>query len=451
LRYPVVLVHGYLGYASLIRSPWPWGGGPLLEYFGSVRSHLGEASQGGITVLTPVNPPAASIAARAHKLRWALGLQSRGEQQEAAKKGKVVREKAVAGEHTERQVTGPNGNGNGNGVHGDPSLIEFANTGGKFDAVTHQSDSASPEVHQAEEEKAAQARETIGSSGQEPSPRATSKQAPSSGTSIILGGQRINLDEYEGKFHLVAHSMGGLDCRYLIAQLQAAGEKNGDAQAAARRIASLTTVATPHRGSPVADLVLDVIDVPFSFRNDAAALAAAPTVNKISQRLAGWFGIDVSGITNLSTQAMRGFNERVRDAPGVVYQSYGGSRHFAWYSVWYLPSKWVRDFARLHDHAKDGPDGLCPGGENDGLVSVTSARWGAYRGTTGLDHLEQIGLGVMHKHLPLYRQMVFRLKEIEDEEQERQKRGETPSAPGKEQAQPSSATTATTENERQQK
>src|SRR5713101_2070415 len=42
--------------------------------------------------------------------------------------------------------------------------------------------------------------------------------------------------------HLIAHSMGGLDSRYLISRLDMAP-----------RVLSLTTIGTPHRGSPFAD------------------------------------------------------------------------------------------------------------------------------------------------------------------------------------------------------
>src|SRR5262245_29941428 len=42
--------------------------------------------------------------------------------------------------------------------------------------------------------------------------------------------------------HLIAHSMGGLDSRYLITHL-----------GMAERVRSLTTIGTPHRGSPFAD------------------------------------------------------------------------------------------------------------------------------------------------------------------------------------------------------
>src|SRR5437763_959212 len=42
--------------------------------------------------------------------------------------------------------------------------------------------------------------------------------------------------------HLLAHSMGGLDARYMISRLDMAD-----------RVLSLTTIGTPHRGSPIAD------------------------------------------------------------------------------------------------------------------------------------------------------------------------------------------------------
>ena len=52
----------------------------------------------------------------------------------------------------------------------------------------------------------------------------------------------------DGAVHIIAHSMGGLDSRTLIA-------RNLHGLSDPGRIASLTTVSTPHRGSPVADLL----------------------------------------------------------------------------------------------------------------------------------------------------------------------------------------------------
>ena len=52
----------------------------------------------------------------------------------------------------------------------------------------------------------------------------------------------------EGAVHIIAHSMGGLDGRTLIGHDLHGLSTPG-------RIASLTTLATPHGGSPVADLL----------------------------------------------------------------------------------------------------------------------------------------------------------------------------------------------------
>lgn len=53
--------------------------------------------------------------------------------------------------------------------------------------------------------------------------------------------QRENTD----KINLIAHSKGGLDCKYLIRELNMED-----------KIASLTTLCTPHKGSPVASKIM---------------------------------------------------------------------------------------------------------------------------------------------------------------------------------------------------
>ena len=49
-----------------------------------------------------------------------------------------------------------------------------------------------------------------------------------------------------GKLNIVAHSMGGLDMRYALSQLDAAPH-----------VSSLTTVSTPHHGTSLAELALN--------------------------------------------------------------------------------------------------------------------------------------------------------------------------------------------------
>src|SRR5271166_5787150 len=52
-----------------------------------------------------------------------------------------------------------------------------------------------------------------------------------------------------GPIHVVAHSMGGLDTRCVLSN-------NLRGLATPGRVASLSTISTPHRGSPIADLLV---------------------------------------------------------------------------------------------------------------------------------------------------------------------------------------------------
>ncbi|MGC2697605.1 MAG: alpha/beta fold hydrolase [Candidatus Angelobacter sp.] len=60
----------------------------------------------------------------------------------------------------------------------------------------------------------------------------------------------INRRFPDGEIHIIAHSMGGLDSRYLLSK---------NLLGLAGRVKSLSTISTPHWGSPVADLVLDLV------------------------------------------------------------------------------------------------------------------------------------------------------------------------------------------------
>src|SRR5713226_501622 len=51
--------------------------------------------------------------------------------------------------------------------------------------------------------------------------------------------------------HIIGHSAGGLDARYLAAPPPGLGRGN--------KVASITTIATPHHGSVIADLLADPV------------------------------------------------------------------------------------------------------------------------------------------------------------------------------------------------
>jgi hypothetical protein len=73
------------------------------------------------------------------------------------------------------------------------------------------------------------------------------------------------------KTHIVAHSMGGLDSRYLLSPVSE--------NKLVAPVQSLTTISTPHQGSPIADIIdklMDLLsfpDLPFSSTGDPLELA----------------------------------------------------------------------------------------------------------------------------------------------------------------------------------
>jgi triacylglycerol lipase len=150
------------------------------------------------------------------------------------------------------------------------------------------------------------------------------------------------------RVNIIAHSMGGLDARYAISKLGLGG-----------RVATLTTIGTPHQGTPLA--------------NGAAALDAFGLPRRFMAKL----GADLEGFYDLSTDRMRTFNATVLDAPEVSYASYcgwlprGGSVHQL-----LLPT-----FTLLHRLV----------GNNDGIVPASSQQWGHVLGDVAADHWAQIG------------------------------------------------------------
>ncbi|MGH7178556.1 MAG: hypothetical protein ACREJC_14360, partial [Tepidisphaeraceae bacterium] len=86
-------------------------------------------------------------------------------------------------------------------------------------------------------------------------------------------------------------------------------------------------------------------------------------------------GLDVRAVRDLTTAACLRFNDRIADAPGVRYFSVAGAR--PWHRV---PA------FMLHSHRIVG----ALEGDNDGVVSVSSARWGEHLATWPADHLHAI-------------------------------------------------------------
>ena len=166
------------------------------------------------------------------------------------------------------------------------------------------------------------------------------------------------------KVHIIAHSMGGLDARRMIVDLGMAD-----------KVASLTTIGTPHRGTILADHVLS-----------QGGVLLMDFLNRVT---------NVDGFTDLTIASCERFNRRAEDSEasnGVVYQTYASAEDFRRVFAPLIPS-WL--FIREQE------------GRNDGLVPFTSQQWteeiiaGADGGRKKVcdkvsrtaEHLNQVGCG----------------------------------------------------------
>jgi triacylglycerol lipase len=166
-------------------------------------------------------------------------------------------------------------------------------------------------------------------------------------------------DSGASKVNIIAHSMGGLDTRHMLFNDRFTGKIH-------QRIASLTTLSTPHWGSPFAD---------WGVRNLGGVIS-----------LAGALGLDIEAFKDLTVAECTRFNrnqavmdfERACDT-AVRFQTYACRQDFI--SI-FGPLKLSFYYIEKEE------------GDNDGLVSVQSARWEDryFKGTLeNTDHINALG------------------------------------------------------------
>lgn len=141
----------------------------------------------------------------------------------------------------------------------------------------------------------------------------------------------LNREMPKEPVHIIAHSMGGLDSRYLISRLGFAD-----------RVLSLTTIGTPHRGTAFADWGISRLE-------------------RFLKPLLDAFGIPHRAFYDLTTTNCQAFNQEVLDVPSVRYFSVAGQHEGSWLTLeWEMSRRIVTQL--------EGP--------NDGVVSVASATYG---------------------------------------------------------------------------
>ena len=166
------------------------------------------------------------------------------------------------------------------------------------------------------------------------------------------------------KVNIIAHSKGGLDCRYAISTL-GVGDK----------VASLTTISTPHHGSKTVDLLMRLPDplVRFAgFCTDCWFRLLGDT-KPSSYKVFHAFTTDVA----------KKFNAENPDYDGVFYQSYAFVMKYPFSDMFmWLPNLVV---------------GIIEG-ENDGLLTPDAVKWGTFKGVNrgigrrGISHCDEIDM-----------------------------------------------------------
>ena len=166
------------------------------------------------------------------------------------------------------------------------------------------------------------------------------------------------------KVNIIAHSKGGLDCRYAISTLHVGS-----------KVASLTTINTPHNGSKTVDKLMK---------------CPQPLVKLVGFGADCWFRVlgdkhpdSYKSFQSFTTKAAAEFNGNNPDEDGIYYQSYAFvmKNPFSDIFLW-LPSFVV---------------GIVEG-ENDGLLTPEAVKWsnfkGIYRGVgnRGISHCDEVDM-----------------------------------------------------------
>ena len=169
-----------------------------------------------------------------------------------------------------------------------------------------------------------------------------------------------------GKVNIIAHSKGGLDCRYAISEL-----------GVAPYVASLTTINTPHRGCIFAEKLLNA--VPEKVK-DGVATAYNVTLTDLGDESPDF----LAAVSDLTAEACTKRDKYMTMPDGIYTQSVGSimPHHKSSQFPLNLSYRYVKNFD----------------GENDGLVGESSFEFGERytllrpKGNRGISHADVIDM-----------------------------------------------------------
>jgi triacylglycerol lipase len=174
------------------------------------------------------------------------------------------------------------------------------------------------------------------------------------------GLQAVLTKEKSEGLHIIAHSMAGLDARFLIQQQQSF-----------RYVRSLTTIATPHQGTAVADFLLAQ---PWLLHG------ATFGMHIVGRLFYGGNPDPCSALRDLSRTHLAQWNAQVPNHPDVAYFSVTAKAGFRFRHPVSPFLSWTAAILFAEE------------GDNDGLVSSRSAVWGEHLLEVVADHFQLSGL-----------------------------------------------------------
>ena len=169
-----------------------------------------------------------------------------------------------------------------------------------------------------------------------------------------------------GKLNIIAHSKGGLDCRYAISELGCDDY-----------VATLTTVNTPHRGCHFAEYLLTKLP-------EKVTNGIADKYNSALKKLGDTNPDFLSAVSCLTAKYCDEFNKNIHDSTKVSYRSVGSKLNRA--TGGRFPLNFSYHLVKFFDN------------DNDGLVAETSFSFGEQytylttKGKRGISHADVIDL-----------------------------------------------------------
>lgn len=206
------------------------------------------------------------------------------------------------------------------------------------------------------------------------------------GAELVIAIENILLQTGHAKVNIIGHSQGGLDARVVASERP-------------EIVASVTTIAAPHGGTPVADVVTGTVSDPKTQElvDWLVKSIGYELWDAAGQKTSLWKPLEL-----LSKPGIEAFNQKYPDRAGVVYYSLTGrsdwklaeleckpDKNVPFIDKWKLEADPIETLLFPTEAYLSG--GLAQPYTNDGLVRVKDSRWGTFLGCIPADHFDEIG------------------------------------------------------------